>query len=60
MSMQSMLAIDARNDPELIGVGTIAIAVDWPSKPLNAASNRQMWSIRVTMNNLYQGRVKSN
>lgn len=42
MSMQSMPAIDACNDPVLIGVGTMAIAVDWPSKPPNAASNRQI------------------
>ena len=42
MSMQSMLAIDACNDPVLIGAATIAIAVDWPSKPPNAASNRQI------------------
>ena len=42
MSMQSMLAIEACTDPELIGVGTIAVAVDWPNKPLNVASNRQM------------------
>ena len=42
MSMQSMLAIEAWNDPVTIGDGTIAIAVDWPNKPPNAASNRQM------------------
>ena len=42
MSMHSMLAIDACNDPVTIGAGTIAVAVDWPNKPPNAASNRQI------------------
>ena len=42
MSMHSMLAIDAFNAPEATGAGTIAIAVDWPNKPPNAASNRKM------------------
>lgn len=42
MSMQSIPAIEACNDPVPIGAGTIAIAVDWPIRPPKAASSRQI------------------
>lgn len=47
MYMQSMSAIEACNTPVLWGTASIAIAVDWPSNPSRANSNKQMCSARV-------------